>query len=505
MENAPFDKQAYINSTQTFPNITFDEFQSITDLELRKDIISKNKILQTDTYNRTMSHMRWEKWKEIETFTLTFRKSPNNSYNVIHGVRNTLQKLFSQPITQVELDFAKESFKHQEQNNWVWYFEEEMRQDIIDIHNGHIPLSISSVLDGTVLKPQEPAMTVSGPWEIAAHFEPSLIPIFYQSVVATDAAYLDDIMRDWRIIEVGKRAAFNERMHVDAVEALYVWWWLIHTSNDAAVTIYPQMTSVWTIWHRYLSSYQSENEAFRNAIEKANKASLLVDMADSYSGIRKSIELKKEYRDDPVKMISMRLDSGDLIDQAIYALTLQKEAGLMDPKKDKIIIEWIEDIHEFRSIDTAIEAAWFDPKKRIIYGSWEVLVARNKLRSAVSTWYKLTNTTRWATGKISNSPWKEPIPWIPNVEIRDNERVIVQEDEEITGERLLKKVYENWEFLYEQRNDSVALDDAKERVIKTMEHIKLPTIKSSKTQEIHSQVRELLLCNIESEEVKKIA
>ena len=38
----------------------------------------KNKIVQTDTYNRTMTHLKSEeKRNTIETYTLTLRKTPN--------------------------------------------------------------------------------------------------------------------------------------------------------------------------------------------------------------------------------------------------------------------------------------------------------------------------------------------------------------------------------------------------------------------------------------------
>ncbi len=497
METNTFNETAYVNATQVFPQITYEEFENIKNIQVRKDIVGANRILQTDAYNRTMAHMRWEKGIQEETFTLTFRKSPNNSFNVIHWVRNTLQTLFQHPITQSELDFAKAAIQTVNKSKWVSYFNEQMRQDIIDNNSGYIPLTITSVEDWTVLKPQEPLMRVTWPGEIAAHFEPCLIPIFYQSVVATDAAYLDEIISDWRMIEVGKRGAVNEAMHIDALESLYIWWWLTHTSNDAATVIYPQLTSVWTIWHRYLSSYASENEAFRNAIETADKASLLVDMADSYSGIEKSIELKKEYRDNPEKIVSMRLDSGDLIKQAIYALTLQKEAWLTDPTRDKIIIEGIESIDEFRKIDKEIEDAWFNPKRWIIFWSWEILIAKNKVRSAVSAGFKLTNTILWPTWKISNSPWKEPIPGKPNIEIREDERVIVQEDEAVNWKRLLTKVYENWLFYYWQTDELMYLDDTRKRVKQSMKEILLPSVKSERTIEVHKNVRKMLLSNIQ--------
>jgi hypothetical protein len=53
-----FNAVEYKKKLNEFPNITFDEYQNITDEQLRQDIAKKNKILQTDTYNRTMNFIK---------------------------------------------------------------------------------------------------------------------------------------------------------------------------------------------------------------------------------------------------------------------------------------------------------------------------------------------------------------------------------------------------------------------------------------------------------------
>jgi nicotinic acid phosphoribosyltransferase len=57
---------------------------------------------------------------------------------------------------------------------------------------------------------------------------------------------------------------------------------VIGTSNDIAVAAIPQLKSSGTTAHRYLASYTTEDEAFRNAIKKTTKIALLVDLVDSY-------------------------------------------------------------------------------------------------------------------------------------------------------------------------------------------------------------------------------
>ena len=495
-----FNTATYKQQLKEFPEITFEEYQEITDLQVRKDIAKRNKIIQTDAYNRTMNFIKWERWRKQETFTLSFRRSPNKQYVVVDGIRSALKDILGVQITQAELDFAKAFYTEQKIKWGNGYFDEQMRQEVID--NGrYIPLTIKAVEDGTVIRPKEPVMTVSGPAELAAVYEPLFLRSFFKSIVATDAHYLEEIIGQWRVAEFGKRATPNEDFHLDAVEANIVGGGLKITSNDTAALVYPQTLSGGTTAHRYLACYPTEDEAFINAIEKAEKIWLLVDLVDSYKGIDKIVALKKKYRATG-KIIWMRLDSWDLADQAVYALKKLQENDMLDPKLDKIVVADISTVDDVRRVEDAVTAAGFDPKDFIQYGLGWLLVARNKTRDALSAAYKLTQTEDWPTGKLSNDIDKEPTPGTPNIEIRDGYRVIVQEDEEIFGERLLTTVYENWALNYDE-NDIQAVNEARARVIETLEWMKYPTIESFKTQEYRQEVREKLSGVITAEVTKE--
>lgn len=498
-----FDTKSYKARLQEFPEITFEDYQQITDLQVRRDIAKKNKIIQTDAYNRTMNFLKWEKKsKQRETFSLSFRRSPNKQYVVVDGIRSTLKDILGIRITQAELDFAKAFYADQKARWGNGYFDADMWQEVVN-NGGFIPLDIKAVADGTVLKPKEPVMLVSGPAELAATYEPVFLRAFFKSIVATDAHYLEEIIGQGRVAEFGKRATANEDFHLDAVEANIVGGGLTSTSNDTAALVYPQVLSGGTTAHRYFACYPTENDAFINAIEKCDKIALLVDLVDSYKWIDKIVALKKKYRSSG-KIIGMRLDSGDLADQAVYALKKLQEQGMLDPKLDKIVVADISTVDDVRRVEEAVTAAGFDPKDFIQYGLGWLLVARNKTRDALSAAYKLTNTQDWATGKLSNDIDKEPIPGDTNIEIRDNVRYIVQEDEEVQGERLLKNVYSNGELAYDD-NDIQAVTDARDQLLKTFDLAKLETKESEKTKKIHEEVRERLLDNLDDHvSIKKL-
>ncbi|MCK9272449.1 nicotinamide phosphoribosyltransferase domain-containing protein [Candidatus Gracilibacteria bacterium] len=484
-----FNAEAYKERQMSFPEITFEEFEALDDMELRKEIAQKNKILSTDAYNRTMTYLKGEKKsRQKETYTLTFRKSPNKVSNVVYGVRNIVKKLLGKKFTQAELDFASDYYEQQVKKGANGYFDKKMWQELVVDAGGYLPVEVKAVDDGTVLRVGEPVMSISGPGELAAVFEPELLRVFFQSVVATDMRFIENIIGAGRVVEFGKRAAINERAHIDAVEALYVGGGLTGTSNDIAGAAIPQVNSSGTTAHRYLACYSTEDEAFRNAIEKTDKVALLVDLVDSYKGIDKIIALKKEYRAKG-KTIWMRLDSGDLVDQALYALKRQKEEGLLDPLKDKIVVADISNVDKIREIEDKVREIGFDPKDFIVYGLGGLLVIKNKLRDSVSAAFKLTKTEEFDTGKLSNDAGKEAIPGELNVEIRADARYIVQEDELVLGERLLKTVYNNGKLFFEG-NDIEALDKARQRLIESEKLALLPTKKSEKTQALQKEVKE---------------
>ena len=77
--------------------------------------------------------------------------------------------------------------------------------------------------------------------------------------------------------------------------------------------------------------------------------------------------MKKKYRASG-KIIGMRLDSGDLADQAVYALKKLQEHDMLDPKIDKIVVADISTVDDVRRVEDAVTAAGFNPKDFIHYG-----------------------------------------------------------------------------------------------------------------------------------------
>ena len=425
-----------------FPEgLTFNEFQTLSP-ELKKLIILRNPILHTDSYNRTMEHVEGEDWKKEATYALQFRKA-EKGYIIVAGTHDLFRKIADIEITRDQVDFARDYF---EQVAGINYFNAEKWNYIIEEHGGKLPLKIDSLKEGSAVLPGDPILRVSGPNEIVAHFEPYFHHIFYQSLVATNAHEIARRIGPDRFIEVGLRGVETEEKHLMALKAMYIGGGLRYTSSDLAAAYYPQFKLVGTMGHRYVQSYESEEAAFRKAIESLDSVSLLVDLNNSMNGIDLAIALKKEYRETG-KGIWIRLDSGNVLEQLIYALKRQNEEGLSDPTRDKVVVEGIETIQDMVEIDRAIESLGIDAKSFVIYGAGGLLVSEDTQRCDASTGFKLAKIGDKPTMKFSDSKDKASIPGMPTIILRKGIREIAQLGELGNGRSLYFPMYRDGALL----------------------------------------------------------
>ncbi|MES2198974.1 MAG: nicotinamide phosphoribosyltransferase domain-containing protein [Chlamydiota bacterium] len=405
-----------------FPNISYAEFQRLPE-ELRMNIVSKNRILQTDTYNRFMNHIKGTDWNKKEVYVLQMRKAADG-YLIVNGLQTQLEKVFGMPIAQAELDFADEFYKTAN----VPFFNKEMWQGVIDDHQGRLPINVHAVQDGTAILTGDPVLRVEGPGELAAHFEADFHRLFYQTLVATTAHKINELVGANRFIEVGKRSTPTEEMHLQATRAMYEGGGITLSSNDAAAACFKEIKDVGTVGHRLIQHYEDEETSFETIIQGSDKSTLLVDLVNSMSGIEKVLALKQKYRASG-KVIWLRLDSGNLKDLTKYILQRFQELGFTDPKLDKVVVEDLSNPEEMKEIDIAMKDAGYDPINHVIYGAGGLLVFTKKGRSDASTGYKLSEVDGAPKMKFSDSPGKESLPGKPEIVYLDGKRIIAQENE----------------------------------------------------------------------------
>lgn len=486
-----FNINEYERITQTFPEISWEEYNQITNEAVKADIASKNRLLISDTYNRTMDWTKWIDNNWQATFTLSFR-NPNYKYFVIDGVREIIKQYFKRPIAQHELDFAVRNFENEWEKWWNKFFNKDRRQEVVVNHNGFAPLTIRAVLDGTAVKPGEPVMTVSGDdGEIAAWFEPKLLRIFYPSLVATHAKMIEEMAGAGRIVDFSNRSAINDDMQFASARANYIWWWVNKTSNDATASVYPFLKTSGTLAHRYFASFDSEDEALENAIEKHDTIAVLVDYVDSMSGIDKILALKAKY---PHKNIYPRLDSWNILGQTIYYLNEVRKTWKLNDN-EKIIISEVSSMEKLNTIEDTVWEEGFDPSKYILYGIGWLITAAKKTRDEASAAYKQTEFKWHITGKLSDDIVKSPIPGNPTIFITEDKKRIVAQVSEVLGmnwQDLMQKVYENGNIYFDE-NDFVEIEQARNRLAETFSFVEYEWWLSDLSHQYKLQVRDKLL------------
>lgn len=381
-----------------------------------------------------MDHIVFPDGLTPATYALQMRRSPHG-YIIAMGMRSMLDT-FSRPITQSEVDFAEDFYANAAN---IPYFNKAMWQTIIDKYDGYIPIEVDSVPEGTALLPGDPLFRVTGPSELVAHFEPDFHRVFYPSLVATTA---HEIHREFpgMFLEVGKRGAITEEDHLIATGAMLAGGNITLTSSDTASAVYPDLKDVGTMGHRYVQTVSiqegmSEMDAFRKAIERCKVVYLLIDLVDSYRGIDIAIKLKEEYRNTD-KFIAIRLDSGDVGAQTLYALKEYGKRGFLDPARDKVVVEGIDSIDDMRQIYTSVKENGFRPEDNVIFGAGGLLISKGTARSDGSSGLKVTEFGGNATMKWSNDAGKESIPGVPTVFNGRDGRVVGQ-----AGERLGNDIF----------------------------------------------------------------
>lgn len=179
--------------------------------------------------------------------------------------------------------------------------------------------------DGELYFPGSPIMVVEGSFAEAVLLETLLLSIFnYDSAVASAASRMTAMAGDRPCIEMGSRRA-NEWSAVVAARAAYIAGFA-STSNLEAGRRYGVPTAG-TAAHSFTLLHDSEEDAFRAQIAAlGQRTTLLVDTYDVEAAVRQGVELTNG------RLGAVRLDSGDLVTQAVDVRRLLDSLGAVNTK-----------------------------------------------------------------------------------------------------------------------------------------------------------------------------
>ena len=202
--------------------------------------------------------------------------------------------------------------------------------------------------EGTVFFPGEPILRVTAPIAEAQIVETSLLSVInFQTMIASKAARMTQVAGERPVIEFGSRRAHGIESGLLAARAAAVGG-CQGTSNVAAgqrfgIPVYGTQA------HSWIMAHEDEETAFRRFLDIfPEHAVLLVDTYDVRAAVAKIIAMGRKPR-------GIRLDSGDLVADSIWARRRLDQAGWKD-----VIVFASGDLDEDRIASLLAEGARID-------------------------------------------------------------------------------------------------------------------------------------------------
>jgi nicotinate phosphoribosyltransferase len=279
-----------------------------------------------------------------------------------------------------------------------------------NIQNLREKLFVRVVQEGTIIFPNEPVLTITGPRILCQLLETPLLNIInYQTLIASKASRIVNAANGKSVIEFGLRRAQGQDAAIKGSRAAYIGG-CVATSNVEAGTLY-DITIAGTHAHSFVMSFTSEIEAFKKYAETFPESStFLIDTYDTIQGAKNAAIVGKEMKEKGFYLKGVRIDSGDLLKLSNQVRRILDEAGLPFVK---IIAS--NDLNEFK-IDRLIKMGC----KIDSFGVGTELITA-KPESALSGVYKLVEDINGDKVKLSLD--KKTMPGKKDI-IRDKEKFI---------------------------------------------------------------------------------
>lgn len=266
--------------------------------------------LFTDHYELTMidAALQAGSAHRPSVFELFARRLPEGRrYGVVAGTGRFLEGLQNFKFQTAELDYLSDHRVVSEQTlEWL--------------ANYRFSGNISGYAEGEAYFPYSPILQVEASFAEACVLETFALSVLnYDSAVASAASRMTSAAGGRGCIEMGSRRT-NEESAVAAARAAAIAGFA-STSNLEAGIRYGIPTGG-TAAHSFTLLHDSEREAFQAQVDALGKdTTLLVDTYDIEQGVRTAVEVAGP------ELKNVRLDSGDLVEQAHWVRELLDELG----------------------------------------------------------------------------------------------------------------------------------------------------------------------------------
>ena len=280
-----------------------------------------NFALLTDLYQLTMaqSYFREQRMGEA-TFSLFIRSYPaHRGYFVAAGLEDVLEYLRTLSFDADALDYLA----------MQKLFGEDFLHYLGDLKfTGHV----WGIPEGRIFFKDEPVLEVTAPIIEAQLIETFVInQIHLQVLIASKAARCVHAAGGRPLVDFALRRSHGTDAGMKVARASYLAGFA-GTSNVRAGQQY-QLPLVGTMAHSFIMSFEREIDAFRAYVSSFPHSSiLLIDTYDTRAGAHNAVRVAKEMADRGERLIGVRIDSGDLAEQARAVRRILDLANLREVK-----------------------------------------------------------------------------------------------------------------------------------------------------------------------------
>ena len=279
----------------------------------------RSSALLTDFYQLTMLQSYLERGMEdtavFECFVRTM--PPQRGFFMAAGLAQLLDFLENVRFTPAELDWVANSGRFS--RSFVDYLE-----------RFRYAGDVRAMPEGTVFFANEPIVRITAPLPQAQFIETRLVNLLhYQTLIASKAARCVLAAAGKPVIDFGLRRSHGAEAGLLAARATY----LAGFAGSATVMAEPcfEVPVFGTMAHSFVQAHQTERHAFEHFAEaQPDNVVLLLDTYDTQRGAETVVKLAPGLRDQGITIKGVRLDSGDLVEQARRVRRILDDGGLGD-------------------------------------------------------------------------------------------------------------------------------------------------------------------------------
>lgn len=270
--------------------------------------------LMTDMYHPDAAYVSWRAGKNGQTtFDLYVRRAPfGGAYLLVAGLETALEFVRDFHYTEEDIRFLAQV------RDYDPGFLDELRRI-------RFTGEILAMPEGTVAFPNEPLLRVTAPFREALLIESGLLnAINLATLIATKASRVVWAAQGRRVAEFAFRRAQEPFV---VTRSSYIGG-CASTSFLAAAFEY-RLQATGTIPHALVQLFDSEEEAFAAVAESFNRYTLLLDTYDPRRAIHTAVDVAQRYQESHGHTLAaVRLDSGDLLEDAKYVRRVLDQVGL---------------------------------------------------------------------------------------------------------------------------------------------------------------------------------